>query len=742
MARFQVQTPGGIVEVTADSESKAIEEAKANWQSLPKLISQNEEKLRIFERPGGQRYAVSPGFSTSNPEAIDRLMQGAKVADLMQESKDVGLLQRNLPTARLQEFVRGVPFVGSGFDELAGAVGGPEAQERSRELSEAMGRQRPGETMALNLAGGATTGAGIAAAAPRALSAAGQAVMGAGSRVSQLGRAGAVGTAVGAAEGGAYGYGEGTTPEERMQSAGSGAAFGGTFGGLLGAGGGVISDAAKNVIGRFKRSDVRTIAQELGVSTDAAKMIKTVFDQGGDIEAAQEALRRAGSEGMLADAGPAARALLDASAALGGRAGQQTRTAINERMARTRQSLESTLDTALGPAPVGPRTAVTEIAARSAPQRAQAYADAYSQPINYAAESGRRIEEIIGRMPPNIVNEAVTKANQRMAWEGRENMQIMADIADDGTITFLRPPNVEQLDILKQQLQNIAYSNSDDFGRLNADGRLYNNMASELRNAIGDAVPEYRNAVKLGGDKISEERAFALGRNMLRSQVELEDVIDEFADASADQIAAGKAGLRSYISKTLDDVRAIASDPGADALQARQVIQAVRDISSNNSRAKIRALMEEEADTLLDQVDEAAQSAVVRADLARNSMTASRLSVSSAAEDITAPGIKRLLEQGEFPEATKEMIRAITGTSKEYSEAQRQKLFTDVARALTEKRGPEAQIALRVLDQAIQGQALTESQTEELARLIGVALFSATTPAATRGAMTEERAAQ
>jgi len=276
MARFQVQTPGGVVEVVADSESQAIEQAKSNWQSLPKLISQNEEQLRIFERPGGQRYAVSPGFSTSNQEAVNRLLEGAKVSDLMQETQDVGLLQRNLPTARLQEYVRGaVPFVGSYLDEFAGAVAGPEAQKRSREMSEAMGRQRPGETMALNLAGGATTGFGLAAAAPRALSAAGQAIMGAGSRVSQLGRAGAVGTAVGAAEGGAYGYGEGTTPEERMQSAGSGAAFGGTFGGLLGAAGGVVSDAAKNVIGRFRRSDVRTIAQELGVSTDAAKMIKT-----------------------------------------------------------------------------------------------------------------------------------------------------------------------------------------------------------------------------------------------------------------------------------------------------------------------------------------------------------------------------------------------------------------------------------------------------------------------------------
>jgi len=49
---------------------------------------------------------------------------------------------------------------------------------------------------------------------------------------------------------------------------------------------------------------------------------------------------------------------------------------------------------------------------------------------------------------------------------------------------------------------------------------------------------------------------------------------------------------------------------------------------------------------------------------------------------------------------------------------------------------------LRVLDQAIKGQELTERQIEELSRLIGVGLFSATTPTMTRGAMTEERAAQ
>jgi hypothetical protein len=208
---------------------------------------------------------------------------------------------------------------------------------------------------------------------------------------------------------------------------------------------------------------------------------------------------------------------------------------------------------------------------------------------------------------------------------------------------------------------------------------------------------------------------------------------------SADQIAAAKSGLRSYISKTLGDVRAIASDPSADALEARQVVRAVTDMSSDNARRKIRELMGAEADALLSQIDQAAQSAVVRAAMAQNSKTFARQAVDRTVDEIIQPNIVEQAGSGEMINTTKALVQAVTGMTGEYTAARRQRIYQDLARALTEKRGAEAETALRVLDAAMRGQQLTDQQTTTLANLIASALYGAGTPALTRGLAAEER---
>ncbi len=200
--------------------------------------------------------------------------------------------------------------------------------------------------------------------------------------------------------------------------------------------------------------------------------------------------------------------------------------------------------------------------------------------------------------------------------------------------------------------------------------------------------------------------------------------------------------MRSYIEKALGDVRAIASDPTVEALEARQVIKAVTDMSSGNARKKIRGLMGAEADALLAQIDEAAQSAAVRAAMAQNSKTASRLAVSGTIEEITKPGVLGKAMEGEAVGTTKSLIQAVTGQTSEYTEGMRQKIYQDIARALTEKSGENALTALRVLDGAMKGQSLTDKQTEQLAKMISGVLFSAATTGTARGAAAERRQAQ
>jgi hypothetical protein len=704
--------------------------AGAAWEKAPvqeDVVMTTKDGGRVVRSQSGKLSFVSPAYSTSDPEQVRRIMEGEGGAQVSRGGMQESIIAQAPAAARLTKLVEGTPFIGSYLDEAIGAVAGPEATQGVRALSSAMEEVRPGQSLALNLGGAGIGTAATIAATPARLAAA--LVPSTSARMlPSVGRAAATTGLLGAVEGGIYGAGLGEGAG-RAETAGTGALFGGLLGGALGGAAPLVAAGAENVAGLFRRSDVAKIASDLGISREAATVIKNTFDQGGDIAAARAAIQRAGSEGMLADAGFAAQALLDASAATGGRAGQIAREAVEGRMTRTGEALDKTLDTVLGTAPLGPRTAVDAIAERTAPARELAYTTAYQTPINYAAPQGMKIEEVLGRVAPDDLIAGIVEANKEMRSRGMVNQQIMAVLDASGNVEFLREmPNVQQLDEIKKALQKIAYDNTDDFGRLTGTGQRYARLAGELRDAVADAVPDYRTAVSIGGDKLAEERAFMLGRDLLSTRTEIEDIGFELGKKpSAAQVEAAKSGLRSYISKVLGDVRAVPSDMNLDA---RQVVKAVTDMSSDNSRAKIRALMGAEADALLKQVDEAAQSAVVRTALATNSKTAIRGSIKETVNELTTPGVLGQAMAGDPINTSKAIIQAVTGQTEEFTAQQRQRIFEDIARALTEKKGKTALSALNYLEQAMRGQPLTAAQNEFLARQIAGTTMIAGIPAA------------
>lgn len=729
-------TPDGYeVEVRASSEAEAIEKAKKGYKTMPRIIAKQAGDVRVFERPNGQRYVVSPSYSGTDPEIINKILEGTQAGAAVQSAQREDILEQYPVAARAAQFVKGVPFVGSYVDEALGAVLGEEAATGTRALQSAMEAERPGQTAALNLAGGVTGTAGAIAALPGAATSGlvgSTAMRTAPAALRGLG----TGAALGAAEGGVFGYGEGTTPEERKAAAGQGAAFGAAAGGALGAAMPFVAKGAQNLADVIKRSDLAIIASTLNISRNAAKVIKNTFQMGGDMDAAMSAIDKAGKEGMLADAGQAAQALLDAAAAGGGQAGTIARTAVDERMVRTGQALDATLDATLGEAPIGPRTAVENIAARTAPQRSELYTDAFNSPIDYGSDEGLNIFKVLDKTPDDILASAIREANEEMLMNNiPRNQHIKAAIADDGKVTFSELPNVMQLDELKKALQGIAYDNVDQYGRLTAKGTRYNRLAGELRDAVSGAVPVYGDAVKLGGDKIAEERAFQLGTDLLKPQTELEDVMKAFGpDASAAQLDAAKQGLRRYVEKAIGDVRAIASAPMATDVEAREVIKVVTDLSSKNSRKKIKAMLGAEADALLKQIDEAAQSASVRAALAINSKTTQRKAIRESVEEVTQPGVVESAMRGEPVMTTQKLIQAVSGQTDEFTEAQKQRIFEEIARALTERKGRSAQEALRIMSQAMQGQPITDAQNQFLAQQVALALYGGTAPTAGRSA--------
>lgn len=730
---YPVRRDGVDFEVRASSPEEAARLAQeVDLATVPRVIYRSGS-TRVLERPNGQRYVVSPGFSSSDPKAVEQVMAGAGAGEVSRRGIQESLVQQYPAAATAAQFARGALGGGSYLDELLGKMSGPGAATGARALSEAMQETRPGQSALLNIAGGLTSAAGMAAAAPAALTGYVGGLLGSGPRIAQMAKTGALGAGLGAIEGGIYGFGEGETPEQRAQEARRGAALGGVVGGAVGMASPIVEAGARNVMSLVRRSDIAQISAALGISPNAARVIKGTFEVGGDFNDAAARLQAAGREGMLADAGPAAQALLDAAMASGPAGAQTGRTALEERMSRISGRMESELTRALGQPALGPQTAVSEIQARTRGPRQAAYQQAFDTPIDYASEAGSAIEDALSRVEPNIMRQAIERANAEMRDLNLTNQQIMADIADDGTVAFREMPNVRQLNQLKIELDQLSEAAKRQEGVVTidtAESIRYRRQAARIRDALIEATGgesgAYAQALKIGGDTIAERRAFMLGERLLDRSTRIEDVMLDLGQRpSQTQLEAARRGLRTRIEQIIGDVRRIPSDPNIDA---RQALETLREMSSDNAREKVRRLMGGQADQMFRMLDEAMVAAETRAATSVNSRTQIRRATEKFAEDVSAPGVIGEALRGRPINTTERAVQAITGLTEEYTAQQKQKLFQDIARALTQKKGREAQDALRMLANAMLRQNATEQETRDIASRITKVLGAGAAP--------------
>lgn len=184
--------------------------------------------LRLQE---GQAPApASSGFSSTDPNRTE--------ADFWSDVQN-DVVKEHLIASRLGTALQGVPFLGQYADELIGAVAGPEAKTATRVAQEAMQDTRPGQSLALQVGGGAVGALPAIAALP----AAAPAIPGAlGARfLAGLG----FGVGGGALEGAISGFGAGNGGD-RLASARGGAGTGALVGGAVGGAAPLVSAGVKN----------------------------------------------------------------------------------------------------------------------------------------------------------------------------------------------------------------------------------------------------------------------------------------------------------------------------------------------------------------------------------------------------------------------------------------------------------------------------------------------------------------
>ena len=702
--------PPGTDPATIPRSQPGIDPATMPAIASPRRLPQGAEAIHatddggvVYRQQGGELGFVGSNFSTVDPDTVMGILRGQHPGTA-ERGVNNAMIEANPVAARGATAFQGVLGVGSYLDEAASAMFGEDAGRSVLQLQEAMTESRPTESALLR--GGGTALSAIPAVAAAAPSAPVVATT-RGAQMVSSGLRGALGAAT---EGAVYGAGD-QSGGGRQANALTNAAVGGVLGGAAGAALPLLDRGLSRSLEQFRDSPVDVIQEQFDVSPQAAAIIQRAIRADDPMEALRRIAAR-GDDAMLADAGAAGAGLLNTAVAEGGAAAVTGRSAVEARVVRQHEALSGVIDDVLGQ-PVGRDASIRAIREGTAAERQQMYAAAYSQPIDYSAASARRLEGLLSRVP----EAAITRANEIMRLNGDESAQIIARIGDDGRPTFETLPDVRQVHLIMQALGDVAQT-QDGAGALRGQttrGSATENVRRGLGNALGDLVPEFSQAQRRYADIATEVRATEAGYNLLRST--RDQVAGALGGASEAELRAARQGVRDYLFDEVDRIAAIASDPNLDARQLREMMS---ELTSDRARANLQSIMgRSEAGELVGAVDEAMGSLQLRAAIARNSDTHIRGVIRDEVNAQSAPGVLESLVSGlNIRDAGRQMVQVFTGNSAEAQALRSQAMMSEIARALTEIRGPAAQRALRSVQTAMEGQTLTPSQAEMIGAVL------------------------
>lgn len=521
----------------------------------------------------------------------------------------------------------GLPFAGEWTDEAAGEIDefltgrNPEIQtELQRQAAQQFTEERPGLAAGLKLGGGL---AGTLAALP--IAASGINAMSGMSKIAQVLLGAGLGAAGGASEGALQGAGAANDGDRRAGAEG-GAVVGGTLGALLGGGAPLVASGARRAADWV--SDIATgrPRQIPGMSMPASERIMAAADADGVTSRGLSRVQSAGQGAMPADIGDATADLLD-YAVNTSPAGVSARDALTGRASDASARLGAAFDDILGGAE-GVATIKRTIRESAQPGVRDAYKVAYDQAIDYASDAGRKVEDIFSRIPDRYMRQAMQRANDRMVYDNLPR-QMLFSIGDDGSVAAREMPNLMQLDYLKRALDDVAGDGVNPLtGGMNSEGAFASRVARDLRNALGEAVPEYRVALDQASDAFSLQRATDLGAEILSPRVK-RDVLADWAESASDaERRALLVSLRSDIDERMANVTRAVADGEMEIREARKII---RDMSSRAAREKLVSVLgEDQAEVIMKALDEAADAQGLLASVAGNSATARRLTTEKA----------------------------------------------------------------------------------------------------------------
>lgn len=402
----------------------------------------------------------------------------------------------------------------------------------------------------------------------------------------------------------------------------------------------------------------------------------------------------AGDDAMLVDAGGSLVQALDGAMQTGGPGLRLAQERIGQRLQNASDNLTSTLDDALG-APAGVYTTETALRKGTATARGDAYDAAYAQAIDYSSDAGAELLNVIEN---RVTAQDIEVANALMRRKyGRTSQQIMADIAEDGTVTFREVPDVVQLDYITRALNDIASTENGKglIGGTTAIGDAASDLSRTIRGLVKELVPEYANALKTAATPIQQREALLLGRDALGTKYARDEFIAQLANMTDAQRTYVAQGIRSQIDEVLARVKRTAGS-GSDT-EIREALKGIKELSSRANREKITALLGQDAsDAMFASIDQAATAFELSSAVATNSLTAARLASQGVMKDSVEGTVSAALRRGDVLGLPKKAWQAFAGGTADDFARQGGEANRSLVDLLT-RSGPEGQAALQML---------------------------------------------
>jgi hypothetical protein len=477
---IEVEGPDGTVyEFPPNTPPAKIKEAMAKAYGAPKEPAKPKGDANRWT--AGQSAIQGATFGLAD-EIVDPLVAG------------VGYIGKNL-------FGDGTTYA----DEFR------RVREQGRADMEAYESQNPGKATAAKIAGGVALGGALG----KGSNAAATTVAGGGAApTGGLTMAGRIGTSLparvaeSAIEAGAYGglqaFGEASgTPNERLDEALTGAAAGAVTGGALTGGLAALKGATSGITSAIRgRTDPQGYA--------ARKVAQSIERTGTPLRSVYDRLDDLGDDARIADLGENTRDLLRVSNNQAGAGREAIEQFASDRVGDSRSRISDGLRSATGKNPSDFYATLDALEASYRAKAAPAYKAAYSQPIDY---SDFALDDLAKRIPAR----AWAKANALMQAEGYTPRQLLAKVADDGSVTFNRVPDVKQWDYVQRGLREIAEGTdgAGAFGKQTDYGRAILNLRKELLKTLDAKVPAFGTARKIAGDAISMRQAMDTGRDLV-----------------------------------------------------------------------------------------------------------------------------------------------------------------------------------------------------------------------------------